>query len=316
MKRFTLFCIVTLGLWLTPVACLAQERLIAVVMADSTPRYQDIHSVFVANSEAFCGTDCRIYVQSPHADVMSLRNSVRKAVALGADLIVTYGSAATLAAQAESPPVPVVFADVYDPVKLKLISEKSRTGRNMTGVRGDAPVQALFNYFTDATKTKKLAVLYDQGSPESNLQKTTLEESGRKRGITIVPLGVIDTQEHLAALEAIPVDTDGVFLASSEHSEKVLSLCLQYASEHKLPVMTQRSGAAQMGALMVLETSHVEQGERLASLAEKILAGEKPGDITVQTPRLVEFVVNLKVAKEYGINIPFQTLSVASRVVR
>ena len=130
---------------------------------------------------------------------MSLRNSVRKAVALGADLIITYGPAATLAAQMETPRIPVLFADVYDPVKLKLVSEKNGYGRNMTGVRGDAPVQALLKYFLEATNADSLAILYDSSSVMGQLQKDTLEDSGRRRKIGVHSIAVKGGEDHLSS---------------------------------------------------------------------------------------------------------------------
>ena len=92
MKHLFILSIILLNglLGFPSMAVAAEERLIAVVMANSNPRYQDIHTVFVENAQSFCANSCKIYVQTPNADVMSLRNSIRKAVALGAELIVTY----------------------------------------------------------------------------------------------------------------------------------------------------------------------------------------------------------------------------------
>ena len=67
---------------------------------------------------------------------------------------------------------------------------------------------------------------------------------------------------------------------------------------------------------MVLETSALEQGEKLAAIVGRVLAGEKVQQIPMQTPHGISFVINLKLAKEFGIKVPIQTLSVASRVVR
>lgn len=317
MKHFLILCIILLNGWLgLPSASVAaEERLIAVVMANSHSRYQDIHAAFVENAQPFCSDSCKIYVQTPNADVMSLRNSVRKAVALGAELIVTYGPSASLAAQAESPPMPTLFADVYDPVQLGLVSAKTQTGRNMTGIRGDAPIQALFKYFVETTKPKKLAVLYDTNSQEGRLQKAVLEESGKKRGITIIALATESAKDHITSLKTLPDETEGLFLTNSEHPGEHLDQVLKYAESRQLPVITQHAGAAESGAFMVLETSVEEQGEKLAEMAGLVLSGTAIKDMPVRKPRDVAFVVNLKVAKEYGINVPFQTLSVASRVV-
>jgi len=318
VKRFLIFSIILLNGWLglPSVVVAAEERLIAVVMANTHQRYQDIHAVFVENAQSFCGESCKIYVQTPNADTMSLRNSVRKAVALGADLIVTYGPSASLAAKAESPPMPTLFADVYDPVQLGLVSAKSQTGRKMSGIRGDAPIQALFKYFVEVTKPQKLAVLYDLKSPEGLLQKAVLEESCSKKGITIIALAVENPKDHMTPLKALPDNVAGLFLTNSEHTESQFNLVLEFASSRHLPVLTQRAGTAEKGAFMVLETSAVEQGEKLAEMAGQVLAGKSIDDMPMLIPRNVAFVVNLKVAKEYDIQVPFQTLSVASRIVR
>ena len=206
------------GLW-NPADTAAKERMIAVIMADSQPRYNEVHAAFVEKSADFCTRDCKIYVQTPNADILSLRNAVRKAVALGTDLIVTYGPLATIAAKAELPPVPTAFADVYDPVGLGLVSAVAQTGRNMTGIRGDAPVQGLLKYFTDTVEVRKLAILYDAHSPEALLQKQVLEESAERKGIVVIARKVIDRHNYMAQLGALPDDIDGVFVPSSEHHE-------------------------------------------------------------------------------------------------
>jgi putative ABC transport system substrate-binding protein len=304
------------GLLSAPEAIALEERLIAVIMTDSHPRYQDVHSAFTEALQPACDSDCRIYVQTPNADTMSLRNSVRKAVALGAELIVTYGPSATLAAQAESLSTPTLFADVYDPVALNLVSADKMTGHNMTGVRGDAPLQALLKYFLEATKANLLAALYDDASPEAKLQKIILQDYGVKRGAEVMLFPVVDLKDHAAALQSIPEGVDGLFLANSEHSESYFERVIGFADERQIPVFTQRAGAAEAGAFMVLQTSAVEQGEKVAEMAKAILAGKKVEEMKMYKPRKVEFIVNLKVANRYNINIPFQTLSVVSRVVR
>lgn len=302
--------------FLAPQKAVAEARLIAVIMANSQPRYNDVHAAFVENAGNFCNQDCRIYVQTPNADTMSLRNSVRKAVALGADLIVTYGPLATLAAKAELPPVPTIFADVYDPVGLEIVSAKTKTGHNMSGIRGDAPVQGLLKYFTDTVQVLKLGILYDIHSPEASLQKRVLEASCKRKGVIVYAMEVGDSHNYLAALGDLPGDVDGVFVASSEQHESQLGFVLGYTNARKIPVITQLPGAADEGAFMVLETSAREQGEKLAEMAGQVLAGQNINQIPMLNPHGISFVINLSTAKDLDIKVPIQTLSVASRVVR
>lgn len=317
MRRFALGIII-LCCWLlsVPEAIALEERLIAVIMTDSRPRYQDVHSAFAEALKPACESGCRIYVQVPNADTMSLRNSVRKAVALGAELIVTYGPSATLAAQSESLSTTTLFADVYDPVALDLVSADTMAGQKMTGVRGDAPLQALLKYFLEATNAKSLAVFYDDASPEATLQKVILHDYAVKRGVDVVFFSSSDFKDHETALQSLPDGVDGLFLADSEHRESYFKRVIDFANERQVPVLTQRAGAAELGAFMVLQTSAVEQGGKVAEMAKAVLAGKKAEEMQMYKPRKVEFIVNLKVAKRYNINVPFQTLSVASSVVR
>ncbi len=318
MRNFSCLIITSACLWLFCLCevAVAEQRLVAVIMTNSQPRYQEVHSAFVEHSSSFCETDCKLYVQTPNADTMSLRNAVRKAVALGSDMIVTYGPLATLAAQAERPPMPTLFADVYDPVGLGLVSSTSHTGRQMTGVRGDAPVQALIKYLGESVELRRLAVLYDIHSPEGNLQKDVIEKSAQRKGYQVIAVGVGEDKDHLVPLKSMPKDVDAIFAASSEHHETQLSYVMGYASANEIPVITQRAKAAEQGAFMALETSAKEQGTRLAQMASQVFSGTDVGTIKLAIPREVAFVINLKVASELGFKVPIQTLSVASRVVR
>ena len=317
VRRFLLSTLIIMSCsFFGPSQAVAEERLIAVIMANSQQRYNQVHAAFVKNTGGFCGKDCRIYVQTPNADTMSLRNSVRKAVALGAELIVTYGPLATLAAKAELPPVPTIFANVYDPVGLEIVSASTKTGRNMSGIRGDAPVQGLFKYFTDTVTVRKFAILFDMHSPEALLQKRILEESSKRKGITVYAIEVGESHNYFAQLGKLPDDVDGVFIASSEHHESQLSFVLGYTNARKIPVITQLAGAADEGAFMVLETSAQEQGEKLAEIAGQVFSGQNINQLPMLNPHSIAFVINLNVAKELSIKVPIQTLSVASRVVR
>ena len=317
VRRFLLSALIigSCGFWV-PSKAAAEARLIAVIMANSQPRYHDIHSVFVKNAGDFCGKDCRIYVQTPNADIMSLRNSVRKAIALGAELIVAYGPLATIAAQAEVPPVPTLFVDVYDPVGLKIVSAKTRTGRNMTGIRGDAPVQGLFKYFTDTVEVRKLGFSTTYTARRPCCRSVSWKKVANVRASRVVCVEVGDSHNYLAPLGTLPDDVDGVFVASSEQYENQLDYVLGYTNARRIPVITQLAGAADDGAFMVLETSTLEQGEKLAEMAGQVLSGTDINQIPMHKPHNISFVINLKRGQGTGIKVPIQTLSVASRVVR
>lgn len=319
MKRILLLCLLfkighfaVLG---DALALVSSEHFVAVIMAQGSQRQNEIHSLFNQLSKNFCKEDCQIYLQSPNADTMSLRNSVRKAEALQADVLVTFGSNATLAAQSERPLMPVVFVDVYDPVGLGLVSKKTSTGRNMTGIRGDAPLQGLIKFFTDTIPTRKLAVFYDQNCPKSLHQKEILEATGEKRGIEIVSVDVNDLNSTGSNKIAQFEKVDGIFAACGEYGNSQIMQILNFAKTNKIPVISQDYQSAQKGAFMSLESSIQEQAEVLSDMVGKILTGSPETPRPMFTPHDVSFVVNMNVAKDLGIIVPIQTLSMATQII-
>ena len=88
------------------------------------------------------------------------------------------------------------------------------------------------------------------------------------------------------------------------------------AGELKIPVISQMPGAAQKGALLSLKADPVEQGQVAADYAARILAGKKASQLPVVTPKRVDLIVNLKMAKSLELHVPFPVLSAATRVLK
>lgn len=304
------------GLAPTAPAVAAEEPLIAVILPNDLPRYWQIQTAFLPALQSACGTGCRVYVQTPNADRLSLRNSVRKAVALDARLIVTYGTAATSAARSENPGLPILFADVPDPEALTYDNNKSLVGNNMTGVRGDAPLPALLSFFLEATKAGSLAILYEKDSVEGSYQRNTLLQVAKRRNVAVMELVLDDDDDIVTRLKSLPSHIDGLYLAHGERLSRQLQDVIATMKQQKIPVISQIPGSAELGAFMSLETDAAEQGEKLAVLAGQMLRSKKAQPPAIIKPRQVAFVVNLKAAHALHLQVPLQTLAAATRIVR
>jgi putative ABC transport system substrate-binding protein len=91
---------------------------------------------------------------------------------------------------------------------------------------------------------------------------------------------------------------------------------LDYAAQARLPVISQVYGTADKGAFITLEADPEEQGELLAGIAARMLDGDMPEDVPLAMPRRVSLIINLKVAKQLGIEVPFPILLQTTRVIR
>jgi putative ABC transport system substrate-binding protein len=101
-------------------------------------------------------------------------------------------------------------------------------------------------------------------------------------------------------------------LPTDRHADEILALTARAG----VPVISQRYGAADRGALISLEADPVEQGEMLAEIARRVINGILPEDLPPMIPRRVSLIVNLAVARQFGIDVPFAVLSQTARVVR
>ncbi len=313
--RFVLYVIgcLLVGLML-PWQAYADERLVAVILTRDIPRYQAIHGVFVEKFAQPQGV--KLYVQRPSGDIMSLRNSARKAVAIGADAILTYGAAATRAAIAESFSTPVFYADVIDPMVQGFIPDHFTPGKNVTGIRGDAPVQTLLKHFQAATGANKLCALYQKNEMSADNQVESLRRIAEGKGWDVLIKPFNPTMSASEIMAMVPAQSQSVYCADSVTLLRQAGALVEKASEKQLPVISQMPGMAEEGAFMVLETDSAEQGGHLADYLLRFLSGATLEDLPPERPHNVSLVINLKTANQLGIKVPFEVLSVTNRIIR
>lgn len=296
----------------------ASESFIAVVITGDLPRYRIAHEAFVKglHTGGMTEGEVTIYVQTPNPDPVSWSNSIRKAVGVDADLIVTYGAAASLAAKKEARDIPILFADVYDPVAIGIVKDLARPGVGMTGVSGKTPLETLIRAYGEIQPAKRMGVLYSSDDRGSLLQVEQLEVLAQSRGFRILKQDVNRTDGVLPALNALNDQVDCLFFAESALLNLRMDEIFNFSATNKIPVLSQTPGFCDKGALITLEVDPAEQGRLLAISALQILAGEKAQNLQVFTPKKVSLVINLKVAEKLGLRVPFQALSMATRVIK
>ena len=107
----------------------------------------------------------------------------------------------------------------------------------------------------------------------------------------------------------------GLIVTSSGLSIAHRDLIIALAARHRLPTVYYASSFVRRGGLISYGPDRVEQFERAAGYVDRILKGEKPADLPVQSPTRYELVVNTKTAKALGIDVPSSVLSRADEVI-
>lgn len=311
------FLLFVIGIADVGILC-AEQQFVASVITGDLQRYRSAHDAFMKILRAGgMGEDkVKVYVQNPNPDAMSWANSIRKAVGGGADLIITYGAPVTLVAKKEVKGIPLLFADVYDPVALGIVKDLAATGGEISGIASTTPVETLARTLVDIQAPKAILALYSSSEQGSLLQEKRMEEQGKRLGFLVIKVDVKSRDAAKQAIREASGKIDAVFITESILLTQGLQDLITTAKEHHLPVLTQIPESGERGALLTLEADPVEQGQLLAVHALQVLGGQKVFTLPVRTPKKVALVINMKVADELGIKVPFQALSLATRVIK
>ena len=222
------------------------------------------------------------------------------------DVIVAAGPAAIQTVRQATTSLPIVFAASGDPLSFGFVDSLSRPGGNVTGV---SSVGAnLSNKYLDILREaipslSTVAVLINPGHPGHPDYLKSIRAAARE-AVQVLPIQAGDVGQIEAAFglikqgraEALIVPGDGLFFSQAR---RIAELAVQ---QH-LPTMFSTREPVQVGGLMSYGPNLSEQFYRAATYVDKILKGARPGDLPVEQPTLFELVINLKTAKEIGLNL-------------
>lgn len=297
----------------------AAGKLVAALLTCDLPRYREAHKSFVKALvlKGYDQSNVEVITQTPNPDLISWSNSIRKFNAIGADVIVAYGTSATLAALREAHGIPVVFADVYGPVETGVAKSMASSGRNIAGISSKVPLVTLIRTAMELKQIRSLGVVCATREEGSLVQLKEARKVTAQSGVTLVEANLTSAagvDASLASLFAARVDC--IYVTECTAGGRYFEKIVHRANELKIPVISQMPGAAQKGALLSLEADPVEQGQVAAEYVARILAGKKASHLPVVTPKRIDLIVNLKAAKSLDLNVPFPVLAAATRVLK
>ena len=319
MLRRILLIALMIGLVLgEPLPARSAGKIIGVVFTSDAPRYKEAHRAFLAalSQKGYEPQDLELVVQSPNPDPISWANAIRKLAAIDVGVIVSYGAPVTLSALREGGGTPVIFADVYGPVEIGITKSLSSPPRNVTGISSKVPVITLVKTITELKPVHKLGILHCSREQGSVVQLQEIRRAAAQRGFSVIEGNVTTPAALDGTLKTLLSQVDALFVTECSTICRSFERIVQKATSHRVPVISPMPEAASKGALVSLEISPLEQGQAVAEHLVRYLTGNKPSQIPIITPRKVELIINLKMARALDITVPFQVLSEATKVLK
>jgi putative ABC transport system substrate-binding protein len=265
------------------------------------------------------GRNLRIDQRAGLGDPDNIRKYAAELVALAPDVILVNGTAAMAPLLQATRTVPIVFVSVADPVGAGFVDSLARPGGNVTGfLQFEYSLAAKWLELLKqiAPGVTRAAVLRDPAISSGPAQFAGIQSAASLVGIDVSAINLRDADEIERAIAAFArVGNGGLILTSSGlsvvHRERIIAL----AARQKLPAVYYRRYFVASGGLVSYGYDIVDMNRRAAVYVDRILRGEKPGNLPVQAPTKYELVINLKTAKVLGLDVPLSLQQRADELI-
>jgi putative ABC transport system substrate-binding protein len=248
-----------------------------------------------------------------------VRSHADELVAMAPDVILGGAATGSWALQQATRMIPIVFAFVPDPVALGLVTSLARPGGNITGFANYEPVVAvkwLELLKQIAPGITRVTFIYDPVNPVVPAYIRQLETAASSFAVTMSAAMVRNAQEIERALnEVAKAPNSGLIVAPGAALSASQTLFLGMAAQHRLPAVYPFHEVVKDGGLASYGVDASDLFRRAASYVDRILKGEKPGDLPVQFATKFLLTINLKTAKALGLDPPIHLLARTDEVI-
>jgi putative tryptophan/tyrosine transport system substrate-binding protein len=253
-------------------------------------------------------------------DAESRQRCAKEIVALQPDVILSNTTPTTTALLQQTPTISIVFAIVADPIGSGFVASFARPAGNVTGFTFTEPTMAgkwLELLKEIAPRVVRAAMLFNPVSATyADYWLNPFKAAAPSFAVEAIAAPVRDTSELEPVIAAQAREPNGGLIAMPDsftdaHRVEITSLAARY----RLPAVYPFRFFAEVGGLLSHGVDRTDNFRRAATYVDRILKGEKPADLPVQTPTKYELVINLKTAKALGLDVPPTLLARADEVI-
>ena len=239
---------------------------------------------------------------------------VKELIGSGVAILVTAGTAATLAARRVSTTIPIVLVGVDDPVSLGVVDSLAHPGGNVTGLSltSSAVVAERLELLRQLVPgLHRLAVIV-RDDPGLDQKLQDIRSDAQRNGIEALVLEATTAKALELAFARLRADrSQAIYVASGPLGPVKRARIIALAADSRLPAIYSFRIFAIEGGLMSFAADYGDLYRRAAGFVDRILKGADPAATPIEPPRKFNLTVNLKTAKALGLTIPTTMLAAA-----
>jgi len=265
------------------------------------------------------GRNVRVDYRWDATDLARRRKGATELVGLTPDVILVNSGVTTAVLLEVTRTIPVVFVTAVDPVGAGLVASLARPAGNATGFATSefslgAKLLELLKEI--APQVTRVAVLRDPSVPAGSAPFGAIQSAAAALKVEVVPIDTRDTDQLERGIIAFAqAPNGGLILVAPAFATPSRDLIIRLAARHRLPTIYPARRFPLSGGLISYGADSTDHYRRAADYVDRILKGEKPGDLPVQAPTKFELVINMKTAKALGLEVPPTLLARADEVI-
>lgn len=247
-----------------------------------------------------------IDIQNAQGDFGTAQNIANLFVQDGKDLILAISTPSAQAVYNATKEIPILITAVTDPASAGL------TGENIAGTSDAAPVDKQMEIIKKILPdTKKIGIVYNTSEQNSQILVQQAKEEASKNGMEIIETGITSINEMTPALDSLLSKVDVLYTPTDNLVVSATPLVVQKANEMNIPVIGCIKEQVEQGALVTETIDYYRLGYQTGEIAIRVLNGEKPSSIPIETLKDTRLIINKSSAEKYGIDLNSEALKEA-----
>ena len=214
------------------------------------------------------------------------------------DMIYAISTPSAQAAYNVTKKIPILITAVTDAKAAGLV------GENITGTSDATSIYKQLETITKVLpKAKKVGIIYNTSEQNSQVQVAKAKEESKKLGLEIVEVGVTNVNDMAMGLDSLLDKVDVLYTPTDNLVVSATPLVLDKANRKNIPVVGCIEEQVAQGALITDTIDYEKLGYQTGEMAIRVLKGEEPKNMPVETLKDTQLIVNKKAAEKYGVDL-------------
>ncbi|NLJ80042.1 MAG: ABC transporter substrate-binding protein [Firmicutes bacterium] len=255
------------------------------------------------------GENLEIDYQNAQGDAANLSTISDRFVGKKVDLILAIATPAAQSVAGRTSEIPILGTAITDYVVARLADSNEVPGGNVSGTNDMNPIREQIELLVKlAPDAEVIGLLYTSSEDNSILQAQIAKEIAAELGLKYVEVTISNSNEVQQATQSIVKRADAIYIPTDNIFASAMPIVHGVTSQSKTPVVCGEAGMVKTGGLATLAINYYNLGYQTGLMALRVLAGEDPARMPIESAKNFDFAINGKVAEEIGLEIPADLL--------